>query len=106
MIMTKNARILVIVLVLAFITFYLVFNNSKSTLLKRYSNFAIEDTASITKIFLADKRNNRVLLERIKPGKWTINKVYEGNNDAITILLKTIANINVRMPVPPLYLIT
>ncbi|MBP7496150.1 MAG: hypothetical protein KA792_00600 [Bacteroidales bacterium] len=97
--MTKNARILVIVLVLAFITFYLVFNNSKSTLLKRYSNFALEDTASITKIFLADKRNNKVLLERIKPGKWTINKVYEGNNDAITILLKTIANINVRMPV-------
>jgi len=98
--MSKNARIFVIVIILAIITLYLFFHNSNSTLYKKYSDFAIQDTTNITKIFLADKNNNKTLMEKEKPGKWIINKKYDGNNDVISILLKTLSNISVRMPVP------
>ena len=61
-------------------------------------DFAVEDTASITKIFLADKNNKTITLVR-KDGFWTVNNVFAARKDLVDVLLKTICRLNVKAPV-------
>jgi len=62
-------------------------------------NFAIADTASITKIFLADAGDREILLERISSDHWSLNGKDKARQDAIDMLLKTIKRIRVKRPV-------
>ncbi|NSW45579.1 MAG: hypothetical protein HPY79_07185 [Bacteroidales bacterium] len=89
--------IFVIVLTLAIIVFI---NNNKSTLKKELRDFAYEDTASVNKIFLADKNNHAVLLERINAHTWRVNNKFNARADAIKNLLDAIASVQVKSPVP------
>jgi len=61
--------------------------------------FSVIDTASIDKIFIADKGDNDVLLER-KKDHWMVNDKYECSNYSIDILLETIKRIRPKYPVP------
>ena len=97
--MNKNKILYIILLVLAVVTAYFTLNNKKTTLKKNLSNFAIQDTASITKIFIADKQNKYVLLER-EGNSWIANGKYYCRKDAIKNLLTTIKDIKVKSPVP------
>jgi len=63
-------------------------------------DFTVLDTAAITKIFLADKKGNQVLLERGSNGLWTLNKKYEAHKDVIQEVMYTLFNMTVRSPVP------
>ena len=81
------------------VTGYYYFNSSNSTIKKELRDFAVADTASIDKMFLADKKGNKALLERKSPALWTINGKYPARQDAINFLLKTIKQIEVRSPV-------
>ena len=63
--MTKNKRVIIFLTILIGLSLYFYFSNKKGTLKIENSEFAVEDTSAITKIFLADKSNNKVLLERI-----------------------------------------
>jgi hypothetical protein len=62
-------------------------------------DFAVTDTASINKIFLADKSGNAITLERKTPGHWTVNGKYNARPDAIVTLLYTIKKIDVKEPI-------
>src|SRR6185295_9205473 len=62
-------------------------------------DFAVEDTASITKIFIADKFGHASAVERVAPGKWTVNGKYPAREEAINTLLLTMKNMEVRSPV-------
>jgi len=97
--MNKNKTLYILLAILLGLAAYFMFNNKKSTIKKNLSNFAINDTASINKIFLADKQNKTVLLER-KNGYWTANKKDYCRKDAIDNLLTTIKDIKVKAPVP------
>ena len=96
----KNNKILIIVLVLlvAIAIYFTMFFNNKSTD-KVLMDFRVEDTASINKMFLVDKANQQILLEK-KKGFWTVNKEYTARKDFINILLKTIYRVGVKAPVP------
>ncbi|MDP4265821.1 MAG: DUF4340 domain-containing protein [Bacteroidota bacterium] len=94
----KNKITIIIAIILLIITAFLLFNNKKGTLKKEVSDFAIEDTASITKIFMADKMNNQVTLKRLD-GYWTVNDKYIARVDLMKILLKTMKQIEVQSPV-------
>ncbi|MFO7789666.1 MAG: DUF4340 domain-containing protein [Bacteroidota bacterium] len=63
-------------------------------------DFAVKDTASINKIFLVDKDNNEILLERQADDLWKVNEKYTARKDLINILLETIRRIEVANPVP------
>jgi hypothetical protein len=63
------------------------------------SNFAIEDTASITKIFIADARGVSVTLSKSKDN-WVVDEKYIARPDNIRLLMKTFSRIDVRYPVP------
>lgn len=67
---------------------------SKTTIKGTFSDFGVEDTASIDKIFLADKSNRTVLLER-KEGYWMVNQKYHVRYDLINNLLNTIKKVSV-----------
>ncbi len=72
---------------------------SKSTIKGTFSDFLVEDTASIDKIFLADKSNQTVLLER-KVNSWMVNGKYTARYDLINELLNTIKKVSVMQFVP------
>lgn len=88
-----------VIVVLGIVAAYFYFQKSGSTFDKDESNFAIEDTAAVTKIFLADKKNREILLERQTTGKWQVNGTYEVRKDVINTLLTTLKNVTVKAPV-------
>ena len=56
--MKKFVSKLVLVALLIGLTVYLYNTNSKSTIKEQLTDFAVKDTASITKIFMADKKQS------------------------------------------------
>ena len=97
--MKKNRTILIVVIVLALISGWLLLQNSKSTLHKGLRDFAIKDTAEVTKIFLADKNDHTVLLEKKHRGVWQLNHKFFARNDAVNLLLKTMKEVEVKNPI-------
>lgn len=63
------------------------------------SNFKVEDTASIDKIFMADKRNRKVLLTK-ENRKWWVDNEFQARPDLITDLLILLKRIEVKQYVP------
>ena len=63
-------------------------------------NFAVKDSEKIGKIFLADRENNSILLERKGPKNWTLNEKYKADQAAVDELLRTIRLMSVKAPVP------
>lgn len=98
--MKKNRLAIILVIVLGAISIaLLVLKNHTNTLDKANSEFAVDDTASITKIFLADKENNTVTLTRLSPAKWSINEQFNVSRDAMDLFLKTLMSVEVKEPV-------
>lgn len=93
-----NLILLIIVLVLVIVTASIYFFQNTSSQ-PAYRDFAIKDTASIDKIFIADKNSNTVLLER-KDGYWEANKSFVARRDLTNLLLETFYRIEVSSPVP------
>lgn len=93
-----NIILLIIVVLVGLISLIVYYTQTKDTA-RVYRDFAVEDTASINKIFLADKQGNTITLER-KDGYWMVNDKYKARRDLIDILLTTIKNLEVTMPVP------
>ena len=60
--------------------------------------FSLSDTASVERIFMVDKENYQVDLQR-KGGRWILNGSDEPIKENIDILLKTLLKIEVKNPV-------
>jgi hypothetical protein len=97
--MKKNKTIFIVFIVLAMIALLLWLTQSTSTFRRSKSDFKLEDSASVTRIFLSDKNNNSVTLTRISPGNWTVNDKYRAQSQSIDLLLKTMVDIEVQQPV-------
>ena len=63
------------------------------------NNFSVNDTASVSKIFIADRGGKTITLVRVE-NKWIVNNKYEVRKDAITTILNTIQQIKIQRPVP------
>ena len=98
--MKKNNIILVIILLLVIITGLLYFSRGSSTFRDKDTDFAVKDTATVNKVFLADKKNRTVLLERINDGEWKLNGTYLARQSGIDLLLETMKNLVPKYPVP------
>jgi hypothetical protein len=95
--MKKNRRPLIITVVLVVVSLYfLFFRDSFSTLGQKDNDFAVQDTGSVTKIFLADKANHTITLTRVKGGEWKVNDKYIARPDAINTLLYTMKMVAVK----------
>ena len=97
--MKKNKFTIILAIVLIAIAVLLVWNNRYLTSLRGDSaDFQVWDTASITKVFLADRMDNVTLLERTENG-WTLNTDYKAHPKKIEQLFYTLYKVRVRMPV-------
>ncbi len=97
--MKKNKAFIIIAILLTALAVYLVITNSGSTLNVEKTSFAVEDTASITKIFMADKSGHTVTLNRTGVAEWNVNGNYDARQDAINTLLATIKKVEMKAPV-------
>lgn len=98
--MHHRSRIILITYFLTILSACQFVNTSdSSTLPDSETDFAVADTASITKIFLADAGDRQVLLERKSKDHWTVETDYKARPDAINTLLKTIKRLRVKRPV-------
>lgn len=96
----KKYIIPAIIVVLALIAFYVSkTKGDTSTLNDEQSDFAIADTASITKIIIKHKGEGEVQLDRIDGANWRLNDTYYARQDAVQLLLKTFNRISVKSPV-------
>lgn len=94
--MNKNKYIAIATILLAIVAIVLLMRSSRSTI---KADFAVEDAASITKIFMSDKLNNTVTLKRIDEQKWMVNDKYQARADGMDILLESITQVRVKEPV-------
>jgi hypothetical protein len=96
--MKKNILLLFLLVALGIAAFLLYKKNSTSTLTNQpLADFAIEDTSSVTKIFITDGKGSKVLIEKI-PGEslWRLNNKLKARRDAVNLLLDTFKRIRVR----------
>jgi len=100
--MRKNKLLLIIVVIMAFIAIITIFATRKTgTISDSDKNFSYSDTASVTKIFLANKEHVSTLLERNLEGDgWTVNGTWEASTPMIDMLLTTICRIRPASPLP------
>lgn len=98
--MKKNNRITIIITaLLVVIASVLIWNNRYiSTNRGEESNFQVWDTASVTKIYLADRKERESLLER-EPQGWVLNGTYRAHPKQVQYLLTTLYKIRIKMPV-------
>lgn len=97
--MKKNLIGLLILLILGAIAFIVYQQHGSGTIKPQLHDFAVKDTANITKIFLANKAGQTILLERKNSKEWTVNKDYKARKDAVDVLLKTIKRVEMKSPV-------
>jgi hypothetical protein len=95
----RNRTAAIIVIILGSFSFWFIVNNHKGTIKETLRDFAVADTASVNKIFLADKEGKSVTLERKPSGVWFVNGQYPARTDAIQSLLYTIKKIDIKEPV-------
>lgn len=95
----KNKGLIIAAVILAAIAGYFIISNKTGTIQQELRDFAVEDTASLYKIFLADKGSKQALLERQDDGSWTVNGKYKARKDAIRVLLETLKRMDVKAPV-------
>ena len=62
-------------------------------------DYHIEDTSSITRIFMADKQNQHVLLSRTGDSTWIVDNSYEANQPMVNLLLETLNTMRIRQQV-------
>lgn len=96
--MKKNRILIGLIVVLGIATIVLVSRNSSSSIRRELRDFAIEDTASVDRIFMVRKDNQQVTLTRLND-HWMVNDKYVVRTDAISNLLKTLNRIRVKSPV-------
>ncbi|MGB3947963.1 MAG: DUF4340 domain-containing protein [Bacteroidia bacterium] len=97
--MKKNKSLFILFILLASVAAWFIITKSKGTIKPTLRDFAVQDTASINKIFLADKNGNTIMLERNERGVWRLNEKFNARPDAIKTLLTTIKKIDVKEPV-------
>ena len=92
----KQLFYLVLIILIAALIWFL--STNKKTTINVENNFALSDTASVSKIFIADRNGTTITLNRNEKN-WVINNKYRVRKDAIRTILTTINQIRIQRPV-------
>lgn len=97
--MKKNRLAIIITFVLIVIAGVLLWNNRYLTTLRGDAyDFTVRDTASVTRLFFADKSGNQVVLNRTEKG-WKVNDKYDAQPVMVNNMLYTLDKMRIKMPV-------
>ena len=97
--MKRNRLTILLVIILAAVAVVLIMQNRDKTLRSEIGDFAIDDTASVTKIYMADMQGNEVLLKEVQPGYWSLNGSMRARDEGVELLLNTMQKLAVKAPV-------
>jgi hypothetical protein len=94
----KRVIYLITILLLAFVC-VIIFRKKifKET---NISDFAVKDTASITRIFIADKNGHQSTLDKTPEGKWRVNGKFDVQESKMQTLMDAIYRVQVKSPLP------
>ena len=97
---SRNTLLLLVLLVLigAAIFYFSRKGDEMSTLNAKETAFAVADTASIDKIFVAYKNGQSHTLERKANNTWMLDKKFEAQKSMVNMLLETLKRIEVKRP--------
>ena len=97
----KNIIILSVVAVVGIIALLIARQGSKPATFEQ--DFHVEDIDAVTKIYMADKQDNHVLLERVADSTydtmWTVDGIYPASQPMIDMLLETLHDMRIRQQV-------
>jgi hypothetical protein len=100
--MKKNRILYFLIALLGAIAAYFYLNNKSGTINDQKgvkSDFAISDTLSIDKIFIANAQGKSVTLSKVD-NVWMVDGKYVARPDNMRLLMKTFSRIDVKSPVP------
>ena len=97
----KHIIIASVLLVLGLLTLIIVLSGSRTSTFKQ--DFHIEDIDAITKVFIADKQDNHVLLERVADTtcaeQWQVDGQYPASQPMVDLMLSTLHDMRIRQQV-------
>ena len=93
----RNIILIAIVAVVAIVALIVALRGSRKSTFPQ--DYHIEDIASVTRIFLADKQNQHVLLTRTGDSTWLVENQYEANQPMVDLLLETLNTMRIRQQV-------
>lgn len=97
--MKKNILYLVILIAVGSAAWWTYQRNQRrNTLEKLDINFAVPDTASITKVVVTSSFNKKMVLERQPQGPWKLNDEYQVAPVLMDLMLTTIHNMEMMRP--------
>jgi len=96
--MKKRLLPVLLLLLLATVAWWLWKNNTGSTLSGPLTDFTVADTASVDRIFIAEKNGGTADLRRT-PAGWTVNGM-PAKDFQVNLLLRTFKLVELRSPVP------
>ena len=94
--MKKNRILILLTVLLGILAVYFLFQNDKSSFKKELRDFAVKDTAAISKIFMADRNGNSITLDRLKDGNWQVNGKFAARKDLLQSLMTAIYKVDVK----------
>lgn len=97
----KNIIILAIVAVVGIVALLIARHGAKPATFEQ--DFHIENIDAVTKIYMADKQDQHVLLERVADSThdtmWTVDGIYPASQPMIDMLLETLHDMRIRQQV-------
>ena len=96
--MKKNYIYIIILVVLGVIVYFTVLKDQIGSYSKKDTAFAVRDTTEIGKIILSDLKGDTIVLNH-QSNAWIINDQYTARPDAVSNLLRTMSQLEMKMPV-------
>ena len=93
----RNIILIAIVALIAIMALVVALRGSRKATFPQ--DYHIEDINSVTRIFLADKQNQHVLLTRTGDSTWIVDDQYEANQPMVDLLLETLNTMRIRQQV-------
>ncbi len=97
--MNRNTRLLFLFVIILAIGYWLISKKPWNTAPKLADEFAVKDTASVTKIFMANKNGIKILLERQPDNTWLVNNKDIVDEPKIKLLLGTLHDLQIQHPI-------
>lgn len=97
--MNKNLKILLVLVAVCAAVYFVFVRKPWTTLKSELKEFAIKDTAAVTRFFLADKRGHSVTVAKNEQGIWMVDHTYKADIMKVNLLLATMHDITVRNPI-------
>lgn len=94
----KNRILFLVVLLFVVIAAVLIYTKRYGTIREELKDFAIQDSAAVDKIFLADKTGKSVTITRSAQG-WLVNDSFPARQEAVNTILYTMLRLQVKNPV-------